>query len=82
MISLVLAAAAKQKEKNQQKIFKMLKMSVGKHHAACNNITNSMNKNVAYNRSFHFTAFYPMGPVVYASALLDLSPAQNAIFSQ
>ena len=41
----------------------MLKMAVGKHHAASNNITNSMDKNVTYNHSFHFTAFYPMGPV-------------------
>ena len=60
----------------------MLKMAVGKHHTASNNITNSMDKNVTYNHSFHFTAFYPMGPVRHATALLDLSSARNNIFSQ
>ena len=58
----------------------MLKMAVGKHHTASNNITNSMDKNVTYNHSFHFTAFYPMGPVRHATALLDLSSARNNIF--
>ena len=58
----------------------MLKMAVGKHHAASKNITNSMDKNVTYNHSLHFTAFYPMGPVRYATALLDLSPVQYNIF--
>ena len=59
----------------------MLKMAVGKHHAASKNITNSMDKNVTYNHSFHFTAFYPMGPVRYATALLDL-PGAIQHFSQ
>ena len=54
-------------------------MSVGKHHAA-SNVTNSMDKSVTNNHSFHFTAFYLMGPVGYATAPLDLSPAQNDIF--
>ena len=52
----------------------MLKMTVGKHHAASNNITNSMDKNATYNHSFHFTEFYPMGTVRYATAPLDLDP--------
>ena len=58
----------------------MFKMSVGKNHAASNNIRNSMDKNVTHNHSFHFTAFYPIGPAGYATAQLDLSPAQNGIF--
>ena len=58
----------------------MLKVSVGKRRAASNNITNSINKNVTDNHSFHFTAFYPLGPVRYATAPLDLSPVLNNIF--
>ena len=58
----------------------MLKMVVGEHHAASNNITNSMDKNVAYTHSFHLTAFYPVGPFRYATAPLNLNPAQNDIF--
>ena len=58
----------------------MLKMAVGKHHPASNNITNSMDKNVTYNHSFHFTAFYQMGPVRHATVLLDLSPARSNLF--
>ena len=54
----------------------MLDILVGKHRPA-SNITNSMDKNATYNHLFHFTAFYPMGPVGYATAPLDLSPAQN-----
>ena len=53
----------------------MLKMEVGKHHATSDNITKFMDKNVTHNYSFHFTEFYPMGPVRYATAPLDLSPA-------
>ena len=53
----------------------MLKMAVGKHHAASNNIANSMDKNVTHNHSIHFTEFYPIGPVHYATAPLDLGPA-------
>ena len=53
----------------------MLKMAVGKHHPASNDITNSMDKNVTYNHSFHLTEFYPMGPVRCATAPLDLSQA-------
>ena len=49
-------------------------MAVGKHHTA-SNITNSMDKNVTYNHSFKFTEFYPIGPVRYATAPLDLGPA-------
>ena len=41
----------------------MLKMTVVKHHAASNDITNSMEKNATYNYYLHFTEFYPMGPV-------------------
>ena len=58
----------------------MLKMSVSKHLAASNDIISSMDKHVTYNHSFHFTAFYPLGPDGYATAPLDLSPAQNGIF--
>ena len=50
-------------------------MALGKHHAESNIITNSMDKNVTHNHSFHFTEFYPLGPVCYATAPLDLSPA-------
>ena len=59
----------------------MVKMAVGKHNAASKNITNSMDKNVTDDHSFHFTAFYPMGPVRYATALLDL-PGAIQHFSQ
>ena len=58
----------------------MVKISVRKHLAASNNITNSMDKNVTYNNSFHFTAFYTLRPAGYATVPLDLSPAQNDIF--
>ena len=60
----------------------MLKMAVGKHHAASKNITNSMDKNVTYNHSFHFTAFYPMGPVRYATALLDQARCNTTFFTK
>ena len=58
----------------------MLKMVADNHHAASYNITYSMDKNVTYKHSFHFTAFHPVGPVRYATASLHLSPAQNGIF--
>ena len=71
---------AEEMNDKELEIFKMLKMVGGKHHVASNNITYSMDKNVTFNRSFHFTAFYPVGPVRYATAPLHLSPAQNDIF--
>ena len=55
-------------------------MVIGKHQAASNNITYSMDKNATHNHSFHFTTFYSVGPVCYATAPLHLSPAQNDIF--
>ena len=71
---------AEEEKKTMKKRVKIFKMWVDKHNAASNNITNSMDKNVTHNHSFHFTAFYSMGPVVYATAPSDLSPAQNDIF--
>ena len=41
-----------------------------------------MDRNATYNHSFYFTELYPLGPVGYATAPLDLSPAKNDIFSQ
>ena len=44
------------------------------------NITNAMDRNATYNHSFYFTELYPLGPVGYATAPLDLSPVKNDIF--
>ena len=53
----------------------MLKMRLGKHHAASNNTTNSKEKNVTYSHYLHITEFYMKGPVRYAKATLGLSGA-------